>query len=48
MVALIATPLLRRIDWRGVTYDLQARGRIRLREYRPYGATHDKTGQSVI
>jgi len=25
-----------RIDWRGITYDIEGRDRIRMRTYRPY------------
>jgi hypothetical protein len=48
LVALLATPFVRNVDWRGVRYDLLGRGRIRLREYRPYEATPAEAGHSVI
>ena len=36
MYAMIAVLFIRRITWRGVTYDIEPTGGIRLREYRPY------------
>jgi hypothetical protein len=34
--SLFMTPFIRSIAWRGITYDIVGRGRIRLRAYRPY------------
>jgi hypothetical protein len=34
--AIFAAPMIRSIDWRGITYDIEGRGRIRMRAFRPY------------
>ncbi len=34
--AVLKAPLMRSIDWRGITYDIEGRDRIRMRAYRPY------------
>jgi len=34
---LLKAPFVRSIDWRGITYDIEGRDRIRMRAYRPYG-----------
>ncbi len=36
--AMLAAPFARSIEWRGLTYDIAGRDRIRLRSYRPYHA----------
>jgi hypothetical protein len=35
-LALFKAPFMRSIDWRGITYDIEGRDRIRMRAYRPY------------
>ena len=35
-LALFRAPFVRSIDWRGITYDIEGRDRIRMRAYRPY------------
>src|SRR5262249_27653374 len=44
--SLFVAPFLRSIDWRGITYDIEGRNRIRMRAYRPYRNTGDKTASS--
>jgi hypothetical protein len=34
--AMLAAPFARSIEWRGLTYDIAGRDRIRMRSYRPY------------
>jgi hypothetical protein len=34
--AVFKAPFMRSIDWRGITYDIEGRDRIRMRAYRPY------------
>jgi hypothetical protein len=34
--AVLLAPLMRSIKWRGITYDIAGRDRIRMRAYRPY------------
>jgi Glycosyl transferase family 21 len=36
--AMLAAPFARAIEWRGLTYDIEGRDRIRMRSYRPYHA----------
>ena len=36
--AMLAAPFVRSIEWRGITYDIAGRDRIRMRSYRPYHA----------
>jgi cellulose synthase/poly-beta-1,6-N-acetylglucosamine synthase-like glycosyltransferase len=40
--AMIEAPLQRSINWRGITYDIEGRGRIRMRAFHPY---HSARGQ---
>jgi hypothetical protein len=35
-LALFSAPFVRSIDWRGITYDIEGRDRIRMRAYRSY------------
>ena len=35
---MFTAPFVRSIEWRGITYDIAGRDRIRLRSYRPYRA----------
>jgi hypothetical protein len=44
--SLFMAPFLRSIDWRGITYDIEGRNRIRMRAYRPYRATGEETASS--
>ena len=44
--SLFMAPFLRSIDWRGITYDIEGRIRIRMRGYRPYRAIGDETASS--
>jgi GT2 family glycosyltransferase len=44
--SLFMAPFLRSIDWRGITYDIEGRNRIRMRAYRPYRGTGDETASS--
>jgi cellulose synthase/poly-beta-1,6-N-acetylglucosamine synthase-like glycosyltransferase len=39
--AVFKAPFLRSIAWRGITYDIEGRDRIRMRAYRPYCAADD-------
>jgi hypothetical protein len=36
--AMLTAPFMRSIEWRGLTYDIAGRDRIRMRSYRPYRA----------
>jgi cellulose synthase/poly-beta-1,6-N-acetylglucosamine synthase-like glycosyltransferase len=36
--AMLASPFVRSVEWRGLTYDIAGRNRISLRSYRPYHA----------
>jgi cellulose synthase/poly-beta-1,6-N-acetylglucosamine synthase-like glycosyltransferase len=36
--AMLAAPFVRSVEWRGLTYDIAGRDRIRMRSYRPYDA----------
>jgi hypothetical protein len=36
--AMLAAPFARSVEWRGLTYDIAGRDRIRMRSYRPYHA----------
>jgi Glycosyltransferase like family 2 len=36
--AMLTAPFARSIEWRGLTYDIEGRDRIRMRSYRPYRA----------
>jgi hypothetical protein len=36
--AMLTAPFERSIEWRGLTYDIEGRDRIRMRSYRPYRA----------
>jgi cellulose synthase/poly-beta-1,6-N-acetylglucosamine synthase-like glycosyltransferase len=44
--AMIETMFMRSIDWRGVTYAIDGRDRIRLVEYKPYRAPVTKPGNA--
>jgi hypothetical protein len=35
-LGLFKAQFARSIDWRGITYDIEGRDRIRMRTYRPY------------
>jgi cellulose synthase/poly-beta-1,6-N-acetylglucosamine synthase-like glycosyltransferase len=39
--AVFKAPFLRSIAWRGITYDIEGRDRIRMRAYQPYCAADD-------
>jgi hypothetical protein len=39
--AVFKAPFMRSIAWRGITYDIEGRDRIRMRAYRPYRAADD-------
>jgi cellulose synthase/poly-beta-1,6-N-acetylglucosamine synthase-like glycosyltransferase len=39
--AVFKAPFMRSIAWRGITYDIEGRDRIRMRTYRPYRAADD-------
>jgi hypothetical protein len=39
--ALFEAPLTRTIHWRGITYDIEGRNRIRMHAYRPYRGEED-------
>jgi hypothetical protein len=36
LVCVAAASMARQIDWRGISYQLEGGGRVRLLEYRPY------------
>lgn len=36
--AMLAAPFVRSVEWRGLTYDIEGRDRIRMRSYGPYHA----------
>jgi cellulose synthase/poly-beta-1,6-N-acetylglucosamine synthase-like glycosyltransferase len=47
--AMLATLFLRTIEWRGITYAIEGRDRIRLLAYRPYGrSTDEPTGTRSV
>ena len=35
---MLAAPFVRSVEWRGLTYDIEGRDRIRMRSYGPYHA----------
>jgi Glycosyltransferase like family 2 len=45
--AMLTAPFARSIEWRGITYDIAGRDRIRLRSYRPYDATGTAPSRSI-
>ncbi len=45
--ALVTAALLRRVDWRGVTYEVAGPWKVRLVEYRPYRAPTREVGKQV-
>jgi cellulose synthase/poly-beta-1,6-N-acetylglucosamine synthase-like glycosyltransferase len=46
--AILAAPFARSIEWRGLTYDIAGRDRIRLRSYRPYHAAGTAPPRSIV
>jgi cellulose synthase/poly-beta-1,6-N-acetylglucosamine synthase-like glycosyltransferase len=46
--AMVAAPLLRSIGWRGITYDIVGRDRIRMRSYAPYQAPRTAAPRSIV
>jgi hypothetical protein len=46
-LALVSALFMRRVEWRGVEYQIDGPWRIRLAEYRPYQATSDKATVSL-
>jgi Glycosyltransferase like family 2 len=45
--AMLTAPFARSIEWRGLTYDIAGRDRIRLRSYRPYCAAGPAPPRSI-
>jgi hypothetical protein len=46
--AMLSAPFARSIEWRGLTYDIAGRDRIRLRSYRPYQSTEAAPSRSIV
>jgi hypothetical protein len=46
--AMLAAPFARSIEWRGITYDIAGRDRIRLRSYRPYRPAATAPPRSIV
>jgi hypothetical protein len=46
--AMLSAPFARSIEWRGITYDIAGRDRIRLRSYRPYQSTGAAPSRSIV
>jgi hypothetical protein len=46
--AMLSAPFARSIEWRGITYDIAGRDRIRLRSYRPYQSTGAARSRSIV
>jgi cellulose synthase/poly-beta-1,6-N-acetylglucosamine synthase-like glycosyltransferase len=46
--AMLCAPFARSLVWRGITYDIAGRGRIRLRSYRPYQSTGAAPSRSIM
>ncbi len=43
---LVSALLARRIGWRGITYELEGQGKVRMAEYRPYAVEKEQSGAS--
>src|SRR5207248_6170185 len=50
LAALVSAGFVRKVEWRGITYEVNGSGRIRLLEYRPYrpAAQHSQAETSVV
>jgi cellulose synthase/poly-beta-1,6-N-acetylglucosamine synthase-like glycosyltransferase len=46
--AMVAAPFVRSIGWRGITYDIFGRDRIRMRSYGPYQAPGTAAPRSIV
>jgi Glycosyl transferase family 21 len=46
--AMLAAPFVRSIGWRGITYDIVGRDRIRMRSYSPYHAPGTAAPRSIV
>jgi cellulose synthase/poly-beta-1,6-N-acetylglucosamine synthase-like glycosyltransferase len=45
LAGLIEAHWMRRVAWRGIVYELEAKGAVRLTEYRPYQPSPQRSGQ---
>jgi hypothetical protein len=46
--AMLAAPFARSIEWRGITYDIAGRDRIRMRSYHPYQKAGTAPSRSIV
>ena len=47
LAALVSAGFIRKVEWRGVTYEVNGSRRVRLLEYRPYQPAAQRSPQTV-